>query len=171
MNNSTMTTHEESANESNVIHQNQSIVQEKLNKITITKQELLDLIKSQYYTQKIITDFIHSLNEYLEKIDNSREMGRALVQQKAKNLDLERQNHRLREELRTAPPPPSPPLPPPPSLKQIFPVNDLMEIKDIAQNLTSSRALGALSLITPGPRKTVLEIAEKLEALTRKLDK
>jgi predicted O-methyltransferase YrrM len=161
---------------SDIIFQNQKTEIELSNTMSSVKSGILNLLESQSSLEKTVKDFFHSLDDHLETIDDRREIGRALVEERAKNLDLERQNQRLRENLEFQnqtlkehierqngiPRNQS-------SIEPIPIFNELTRANDLAKNLAKSRTLNAISFITPRIKRRVLELSKKLEELTQKL--
>lgn len=119
------------------------------------------LLQSQESLHQVVEDFMLSLGERLEAIDDRREMGRMLVEQRAKNLELERQLFRLKEELSAS----SAATATSRDGDCISPAK-IAEVRRIADSLARSRAINALSVVAPNARRTVDMLVERLAHLT-----
>lgn len=109
----------------------------------------------------------HALIAEVQGLNNSQELGRQLVEQRARVLQLERQNYILQEELDEA------------RGKQSSGgvvrtdiakggAADLVELEGILQGLSRSRALQILSILAPSPRGDVLSALQKISTLRAK---
>lgn len=131
------------------------------------KQGMADLLQSQASLHAIIEAHTLSLREQFEAVDERREMGRNLVEQRAKNLDLERQNYRLSEELqKLSKVTTQSPAPQSPSTIS----NDIANIKKLVGDLTRSRMINYASTVAPNARRTVQELAARLDKLIEDLN-
>lgn len=118
---------------------------------------------------------IHATINQLEKmidarlvdLDGVREVGRLLVEQRARTLDLERQNHILADQIynmkaRLGAP----------KLVDMSDMADmqkgLLEAKAIVDGLRNSRAIKMMCVITPKPQADVVELARRMDVLTKK---
>lgn len=128
------------------------------------KSGIASLLESQSSLYGIVEDYARSLNERLEAIDDRREMGRALVEMKAKNLELERQNYRLTEELRNL----SQKTPSSQSIADAM--TEAIHIKNLVESLSRSRIINSISAIAPKARQTISQVAGRLDQLIRNLD-
>lgn len=112
-----------------------------------------ELVVSQRALYAMTEDSSRLLHERLNAVDDRKEMGRALVEQRARNLDLERQNYRYREELRIS------------AHTTNSRSSELLPIRNLVQRLSNSRALSLISILAPKAKGTVDEIATLLDKL------
>lgn len=124
-----------------------------------------NLLKSQDAMHQSVEKFLLSLNDRLEAIDDRRAMGRALVEQKAKNLELERQIFRLNEELAQKSETTVASSPPLHAHR-----NELIEIKNLADSLARSRMINSMSVVAPNARHTITQLVDRLRRLTDELN-
>ncbi|MBT2298871.1 hypothetical protein J7E70_00190 [Variovorax paradoxus] len=134
-------------------------ISSELGDMNTVKSGIASLLESQSSLYKLVENYARLLNERLESIDDRREMGRSLVEQKAKNLELERQNYRLTEELhnlvhKTATP---------------SAMSEILHIRNLVEGLLRSRMINSVSTIAPKARQTVEQIAGRLDQLIRDL--
>lgn len=117
------------------------------------------ILESQSAMRAVIEKQLRSIDEKLDPVGDERDNGRTLVEQKARNLDLERQVYRLTEEVREL------------SLKSInaqsyqATIVSLNEIKNLVANLSRSRAINLVSKVAPAARHTVAQISDRLNRI------
>lgn len=121
---------------------------EELNRLS---SGMTELVASQKALFTMMEDSSRLLHERLEAVDDRKEMGRALVEQKARNLELERQNYRLREDVRTA------------TQTMLVRPNELLPVRNLVQSLSNSRMLKLISIFAPKALRTVMEISVLLD--------
>jgi len=136
----------------------------KLDDPSTIKFGIHNLLKSQDAMHESIEKLLLSLGDRLEAIDDRREMGRALVEQRAKNLELERQLFRLKEEVAQKPDT----IVAPSALNAHR--NDLIEIKNLADSLARSRMINSMSVIAPNARDTITQLVDRVHRLVEQLN-
>ena len=147
---------------------------------------LEESLVQQGQLQYLLNELRRTVDERAEGIEMRKELGRENVELRAKNMDIERQNHILKDQLHElrhlnalqnglgtfngsdgannlS------------SLTKSFShlqantfANDLIQIKQLIEGLSRSRAIGALSIVAPRPK---LDIASALQQINRLIGK